>query len=57
MERSIDINAPMETVYPLVYDPKAWARWSVWSRRDPAMKFTYTGAPAGVGASGPGSRN
>ncbi len=50
VERSIEINAPMETVYPLVYDPKAWARWSVWSRRDPAAKLTYAGAPAGVGA-------
>jgi uncharacterized protein YndB with AHSA1/START domain len=50
VERSIDINAPMETVYPLVYDPKAWARWSVWNRRDPGMAVTYSGAPAGVGA-------
>ena len=50
VERSIEINAPMETVYPLVYDPKAWARWSVWSRRDPAMTVSYSGAPAGVGA-------
>ena len=46
----IVINAPMEAVYPLVYDPKAWARWGVWYRRDPAMKMTYSGAPAGVGA-------
>ncbi len=50
VERSIEINAPMEKVYPLVYDPKGWARWGVWSRRDPGMKVTYSGAPAGVGA-------
>jgi len=50
VERSIEINAPMSTVYPLVYDPKAWVRWGVWSRRDPAMKVTYSGAAAGVGA-------
>lgn len=50
VERSIEINAPMETVYPLVYDPKAWARWSIWNRRDPGMSLTYTGAPAGPGA-------
>ena len=48
--RSIDVNAPMIKVYPLVYDPKAWARWGVWNQRDPAMKMTYSGAPAGVGA-------
>ena len=50
VERSIEINAPMIRIYPLVYDPKAWARWSVWYRRDPAIKTTYSGAPAGVGA-------
>ena len=50
VERSIDINAPMHVVYPLVYDPKAWTRWGVWYRRDPGMQITYTGAPAGVGA-------
>lgn len=48
--RSVEIAAPMEKVYPLVYDPKAWARWGVWSRRDPGMTMTYTGTPAGVGA-------
>ena len=50
VERSIDINAPMEAVFPLVYDPKAWARWGVWNRRDRGMTVTYSGAPAGVGA-------
>ena len=50
VERSIDIGAPMELVYPLVYDPKAWATWGVWNRRDPGMKMSYSGAPAGVGA-------
>ena len=50
VERSIDINAPMIAVYPLVYNPKAWTGWSVWSRRDPAMKISYAGPPAGIGA-------
>jgi hypothetical protein len=50
VKRAIEINAPMEAVYPLVYDPKAWTRWSVWSRRDPGMQVTYSGAPAGAGA-------
>ncbi len=48
--RSIDIKAPMIKVYPQVYDPKGWSRWGVWSQRDPEMKVTYSGAPAGVGA-------
>lgn len=50
VERTIDVNATMDKVYPLVYDPKAWARWGVWNRRDPAMKMTYAGVPAGAGA-------
>jgi Polyketide cyclase / dehydrase and lipid transport len=50
VERSIEINATMDKVYPLVYDPKAWARWGVWNRRDPGMKMAYSGMPAGAGA-------
>ena len=48
--RSINITAPMIKIYPMVYDPKAWAKWSVWYRRDPAIKTTYSDPPAGVGA-------
>ncbi|MBL8521669.1 MAG: SRPBCC family protein [Betaproteobacteria bacterium] len=50
VQRSVEIAAPMIKVYPLVYDPKAWVQWGVWNRRDPAMKVSYSGAPAGVGA-------
>jgi hypothetical protein len=50
VERSIEIEAPMIKVYPRVYYPQDWARWGVWSRRDPSMQMTYSGAPAGVGA-------
>ena len=50
VQRSIDINAPMQVVYPMVYDPKAWAKWGVWNRRDPAMTMTYSGPPVGPGA-------
>ncbi len=50
VERSIEISAPMINVYPKVYDPKGWAQWGVWNRRDPGMQMTYSGPPAGVGA-------
>lgn len=50
VERSTSINAPAEKVYALIADPRAWARWTVWNKRDPAMKVAYSGAPAGVGA-------
>jgi hypothetical protein len=50
VERSIEIAAPMINIYPKVHDPKGWAQWGVWGRRDPGMKVSYSGAPAGVGA-------
>jgi uncharacterized protein YndB with AHSA1/START domain len=50
VERSTTINAPAEKIYGLVADPKAWGRWTVWNKRDPAMKIAYSGPPSGVGA-------
>lgn len=48
--RSVSIAAPPERVYALVADPRSWAKWSVWNRRDPAMQVTYSGAASGAGA-------
>ncbi len=48
--RSVAINAPVDKVYALVADPRAWKAWSVWNQRDPAMEITYTGPPSGAGA-------
>ncbi len=48
--RSTVVNAPADKVYALVADPRAWAQWSVWNRRDPGMQITYSGPPSGVGA-------
>jgi uncharacterized protein YndB with AHSA1/START domain len=50
VERSLEIKAPAEKVFGLVNDPRQWATWSVWNKRDPAMKVVYSGAPAGAGA-------
>lgn len=50
VERSIDINAPMIAIYPRIYNPKDWALWGVWNRRDPGMVMTYSGEAAGKGA-------
>jgi uncharacterized protein YndB with AHSA1/START domain len=50
VERSLEIKAPAERVYGLVSDPKQWATWAVWNKRDPAMKVAYSGAPSGAGA-------
>ena len=50
VQRSIEVNAAPKKVYDLVVEPKQWARWSVWTRRDPDMKITYSGPPFGMGA-------
>ncbi len=50
VERTLEIKASAEKVFGLVNDPKQWATWSIWNRRDPAMKVTYTGAATGAGA-------
>lgn len=48
--RSLAIAAPPETVFPHVNELKKWAAWNPWEKIDPAMKLTYEGPPAGVGA-------
>ena len=48
--RSVVIQAPPERIYGLIADPRAWASWSVWNRRDPAMQMQYRGPRSGNGA-------
>jgi uncharacterized protein YndB with AHSA1/START domain len=50
VSRSIEVGAPAAKVYDLVADPRTWAKWSVWNRRDPAMELTYAGPAFGQGA-------
>ena len=50
VQRSIEINAAPRKVYDLVVEPKRWKDWSVWTRRDPDMRITYSGPPFGMGA-------
>ncbi len=51
VERSAAINAPSEAVFERVNDFHKWDAWSPWAKLDPEMKVTYSGPPAGVGAS------
>jgi uncharacterized protein YndB with AHSA1/START domain len=48
--RSATISAPPAAVFAQVNDFHKWAAWNPWGKIDPAMKQTYEGAPAGVGA-------
>lgn len=48
--RSVVVAAAPEKVYALVADPRHWKEWTVWNRRDPAMRIAYSGPASGVGA-------
>jgi hypothetical protein len=50
VQRSASINAPPETLFPLINDLHSWGAWSPWEKMDPAMKRTYSGATNGKGA-------
>ena len=50
VRRSIDVKAPAARVYDLVADPRLWAKWSVWTQRDPKMDMSFAGPPFGQGA-------
>ena len=42
--------APAPAVFAQVNDFHNWEKWSPYAKLDPAMKKSYEGAPAGVGA-------
>lgn len=50
VQRSVQIAATADKVYPLIAAPAEWKRWSVWNQRDPAMTMNYSGPAAGAGA-------
>lgn len=50
IERTTTINAPPESIFPLIADFHRWRTWSPYEERDPAMQRTYNGAPHGQGA-------
>ena len=50
VQRVVLINAPPDKVFPLINDLKAWAVWSPYEKKDPAMKRTYGAVTAGKGA-------
>lgn len=50
IERSADINALPEDIYPYIADFHRWEAWSPWEKVDPDVQRTYSGADSGVGA-------
>lgn len=51
VERSLAIHAPAAAIFPHLNDLRKAAVWSPWLKMDPAVKTTYAGPLAGVGAS------
>jgi uncharacterized protein YndB with AHSA1/START domain len=50
VQRAAVIQAPPEKIFPLIEDFRAWDGWSPWEKKDPAMKRSFSGPPAGKGA-------
>jgi Polyketide cyclase / dehydrase and lipid transport len=50
IERSIDINAPSNTVFTQINEFKNWGNWSPWFKMDPNMTLKYSEPSAGIGA-------
>ncbi|MBZ9662595.1 SRPBCC family protein [Mesorhizobium sp. ESP-6-4] len=48
--RSVSIEAPAETIFPLINDFRRWPEWSPFEKLDPGMKRTLSGAESGKGA-------
>lgn len=43
VERSVEIQAPVDTVFDLVGNMQNWYKWSPWHQIDPKMKVEYFG--------------
>jgi hypothetical protein len=50
VERTTSINAPPDRIASLISDFHSWNAWSPYDKKDPAMKRSFSGAPAGKGA-------
>ena len=50
VSRSAMIKAPLEKIFPLINDFKAWTAWSPYENKDPEMKRIYGPTTAGKGA-------
>jgi hypothetical protein len=51
VSRQIRIRAASEQIFPHINELRNWEAWNPWAPLDPNCKMTYSGPPAGVGAS------
>jgi len=50
VQRSASVKAPPDKIFAMINDLKAWAAWSPYEKKDPAMKRTFGAITAGKGA-------
>ena len=50
VQRSVGIKAPPQKIFPLIDDLKAWAGWSPYEKKDPAMQRSFGPITVGKGA-------
>lgn len=50
VNKTIEINANIEIVKPLVTDFNQWQKWSPWEKVDPSIRFILGEPSSGVGA-------
>jgi len=50
IERSINIKAPPEKIFPLIADLHKFNIWNPWAKKDPGAKMNYIGPESGVGS-------
>ena len=48
--RTQSIKASPDKIYAFINDFRSWPSWSPYEKKDPAMKRTMSGPPAGLGA-------
>lgn len=50
VERSIEIQRPVNTVFTIINRFEAFPAWSPWTDRDPAVEYLFSGPVSGAGA-------
>lgn len=50
VERTVEIKASPEKIFPLMNDMHHWTMWSPYDKKDPNMKRQYSGPASGKGA-------
>jgi hypothetical protein len=50
LNRSVDLKASPEEVFPHLNDFKNWGAWSPWEKMDPDLKRNFSGLASGKGA-------